>query len=201
MKQLWGEENYHTEFDDMLKEKAVTKGTKIMNVLEVLREPSVYPQLCTMLLLLLSLQLCGLSAVEYSWYPYLHPLLSAQSIRGFADEQLLLNNCERPTEWAAGRITYGLLWLKFAFLFFTPCLPCLVPSLFLFPLCHNVFLPCLSGWMILSTLLFFPFIYLFFSGLSNPFSPSPFNFSHLKQVMSPLLSPSTILLLLQWCQM
>ncbi|NXK93757.1 GTR9 protein, partial [Formicarius rufipectus] len=62
MKQLWGEENYHTEFDDLMKEKAITKGTKIMNVLEVLREPSVYPQLCTMLLLLLSLQLCGLSA-------------------------------------------------------------------------------------------------------------------------------------------
>ncbi|KAF1564017.1 UNVERIFIED_CONTAM: Solute carrier family 2, facilitated glucose transporter member 5, partial [Eudyptes pachyrhynchus] len=63
MKQLWGEGNYHTEFDDMMKEKAVTKGTKIMNVLEVLKEPSVYPQLSTMLLLLLSLQLCGLSAV------------------------------------------------------------------------------------------------------------------------------------------
>ncbi|KFQ28881.1 Solute carrier family 2, facilitated glucose transporter member 9, partial [Merops nubicus] len=60
MKQLWGEGNYHTEFDDMMKEKAVTKGTKIMNVLEVLKEPSVYPQLSTMLLLLLSLQLCGL---------------------------------------------------------------------------------------------------------------------------------------------
>ncbi|NXO28809.1 GTR9 protein, partial [Cisticola juncidis] len=64
MKQLWGEGNYQTEFDDLLKEKAITKGTKIMNVLEVLRERSVYPQLCTMLLLLLSLQLCGLSAVE-----------------------------------------------------------------------------------------------------------------------------------------
>ncbi|NXU28873.1 GTR9 protein, partial [Thalassarche chlororhynchos] len=64
MKQLWGEGNYHTEFDDMMKEKAVTKGTKIMNVLEVLKEPSVYPQLSTMLLLLLSLQLCGLSAVD-----------------------------------------------------------------------------------------------------------------------------------------
>ncbi|NXR25434.1 GTR5 protein, partial [Cinclus mexicanus] len=63
MKQLWGEGNYHTEFDDLMKEKAMTKGTKIMNVLEVLREPSVYPQLCTMLLLLLSVQLCGLSAV------------------------------------------------------------------------------------------------------------------------------------------
>ncbi|NXY68773.1 GTR9 protein, partial [Glareola pratincola] len=62
MKQLWGEGNYHTEFDDMMKEKAVTKGTKIMNVLEVLKEPSVYPQLSTMLLLLLSLQFCGLSA-------------------------------------------------------------------------------------------------------------------------------------------
>lgn len=69
MKQLWGEENCRTEFDDMVKEKAVTKGTKIMNVLEMLKEPSVHPQLCTMLLLLLSLQLCGLSAVEYSLYP------------------------------------------------------------------------------------------------------------------------------------
>ncbi|NWR75973.1 GTR9 protein, partial [Centropus unirufus] len=62
MKQLWGEGNYHTEFDDMMKEKSLTKSTKIMNVLEVLKEPSVYPQLGTMLLLLLSLQLCGLSA-------------------------------------------------------------------------------------------------------------------------------------------
>ncbi|NXO94929.1 GTR9 protein, partial [Certhia brachydactyla] len=64
MKQLWGEGNYHTEFDDLMKEKAITKGTKIMNVLEVLRERSVYPQLCTMLLLLLSLQLCGLKIFE-----------------------------------------------------------------------------------------------------------------------------------------
>ncbi|KGL99835.1 Solute carrier family 2, facilitated glucose transporter member 9, partial [Charadrius vociferus] len=64
MKQLWGEGNYHTEFDDMMKEKAVTKGTKIMNVLEVLKEPSVYPQLGTMLLLLLSLQLCGLKIFQ-----------------------------------------------------------------------------------------------------------------------------------------
>ncbi|NXO66234.1 GTR5 protein, partial [Phainopepla nitens] len=63
MKQLWGEENYQIEFDDLMKEKAMTKGTKIMNVLEVLRERSVYPQLCAMLLLLLSLQLCGLNAV------------------------------------------------------------------------------------------------------------------------------------------
>ncbi|NXJ00368.1 GTR9 protein, partial [Psophia crepitans] len=64
MKQLWGEGNYHAEFDDMMKEKAVTKGTKIMNVLEVLKEPSVYPQLSTMLLLLLSLQLCGLKIFQ-----------------------------------------------------------------------------------------------------------------------------------------
>ncbi|NXP92004.1 GTR9 protein, partial [Passerina amoena] len=64
MKQLWGEGNYHPEFDDLMKEKAITKGTKIMNVLEVLREGSVHPQLCTMLLLLLSLQLCGLKIFE-----------------------------------------------------------------------------------------------------------------------------------------
>ncbi|XP_027517402.1 solute carrier family 2, facilitated glucose transporter member 11-like isoform X2 [Corapipo altera] len=35
MKQLWGEGNYHTEFEDLMKEKAITKGTKIMNVLEI----------------------------------------------------------------------------------------------------------------------------------------------------------------------
>ncbi|NXH85308.1 GTR9 protein, partial [Edolisoma coerulescens] len=73
MKQLWGEGNYQTEFDDLMKEKAITKGIKIMNVLEVLRERSVYPQLCTMLLLLLSLQLCGLSAtanLQESIIPY-----------------------------------------------------------------------------------------------------------------------------------
>ncbi|KFV66917.1 Solute carrier family 2, facilitated glucose transporter member 9, partial [Dryobates pubescens] len=64
MKQLWGEANYHAEFDDLMKEKATKKGTKIMNVLEVLREPSVYPQLITVLLLLLSLQLCGLKIFQ-----------------------------------------------------------------------------------------------------------------------------------------
>ncbi|NXP71519.1 GTR9 protein, partial [Ramphastos sulfuratus] len=73
MKQLWGERNYQAEFDDLLKEKATTKGTKIMTVLEVLRERSVYPQLGTMLMLLLSLQLCGLSAtanLQESIIPY-----------------------------------------------------------------------------------------------------------------------------------
>lgn len=76
MKQLWGEGNYLTEFDDMMKEKAITKGTKIMNILEMLKESSVYPQLGTMLLILLSLQLCGLSAVEYTLFPCLDLLLS-----------------------------------------------------------------------------------------------------------------------------
>ncbi|XP_030356184.1 solute carrier family 2, facilitated glucose transporter member 5-like isoform X4 [Strigops habroptila] len=75
MKQLWGEENYLTEFDDMMKEKAITKGTKIMNVLEMLKEPSVYPQLSTMLLILLSLQLCGLSADQFLWMRYCSVIL------------------------------------------------------------------------------------------------------------------------------
>ncbi|NWS39113.1 GTR9 protein, partial [Probosciger aterrimus] len=64
MKQLWGEGNYLTEFDDIMKEKAITKGTKIMNVLEMLKESSVYPQLGTMLLILLSLQLCGMKIFQ-----------------------------------------------------------------------------------------------------------------------------------------
>ncbi|NXY86603.1 GTR5 protein, partial [Alcedo cyanopectus] len=74
MKQLWGERNYHTEFADMMKEKAVTKGTKILSVPEVLKEPSVSRQLSTLLLLLLSLQLCGLSAtanLQENMIPYI----------------------------------------------------------------------------------------------------------------------------------
>ncbi|KGL79182.1 Solute carrier family 2, facilitated glucose transporter member 9, partial [Tinamus guttatus] len=70
MKQLWGEGNYHSEFDDMLKERAATKGTKIMNVLEVLKDPSVRQQLSILLLLLLSIQLCGLTNLQESIIPY-----------------------------------------------------------------------------------------------------------------------------------
>ncbi|NXH38755.1 GTR9 protein, partial [Dicaeum eximium] len=69
MKQLWGEGNYQTEFDDLMKEKAITKGTKIMSVLEVLRERSVYPQLFVLLVLMLSLQLCGLNIFETANLP------------------------------------------------------------------------------------------------------------------------------------
>lgn len=89
MKQLWGEGNYLTEFDDMMKEKAITKGTKIMNILEMLKESSVYPQLGTMLLILLSLQLCGLSAVEYTLFPCLDLLLSNWSNTILASHFLL----------------------------------------------------------------------------------------------------------------
>uniref|UniRef100_A0A8C4WN51 Major facilitator superfamily (MFS) profile domain-containing protein n=1 Tax=Gopherus evgoodei TaxID=1825980 RepID=A0A8C4WN51_9SAUR len=69
MKQLWGEGDHQAEFDDMMKEKAAMKSIKTMSVLEVMKEPALRRQLCIMHLLMMSIQLCGLNAVEYSSIP------------------------------------------------------------------------------------------------------------------------------------
>uniref|UniRef100_A0A8C8RXF3 Major facilitator superfamily (MFS) profile domain-containing protein n=1 Tax=Pelusios castaneus TaxID=367368 RepID=A0A8C8RXF3_9SAUR len=65
MKQLWGEGDHQAEIDDMMKEKAAMKSIKTMSVLEVIKEPAVRWQLCILIILVMSLQFSGLSAVEY----------------------------------------------------------------------------------------------------------------------------------------
>ncbi|NXU44122.1 GTR9 protein, partial [Drymodes brunneopygia] len=112
MKQLWGEENYHTEFDDLMKEKAMTKGTKIMNVLEVLKERSVYPQLCTMILLLLSLQLCGLSAtanLQESIIPYVSLGVSISELISIIFCSSIIDRFGRRTLLCGGYLLMALI--------------------------------------------------------------------------------------------
>ncbi|XP_065273970.1 solute carrier family 2, facilitated glucose transporter member 11-like [Emys orbicularis] len=65
MKQLWGEGDHQAEFDDMMKEKAAMKSIKTMTVLEVMKEPALRWQLCIIILLMMSIQLCGLNAIYF----------------------------------------------------------------------------------------------------------------------------------------
>ncbi|NWY97415.1 GTR9 protein, partial [Loxia curvirostra] len=114
MKQLWGERNYQTEFDDLMKEKTITKGTKIMNVLEVLREGSVHPQLCTMLFLLLSLQLCGLKIFETanlqeSIIPYVSLGVSFSELISIIFCSSIIDRCGRRVLLCGGYLLMALI--------------------------------------------------------------------------------------------
>lgn len=64
MKDLWGEGHHQAEMDDMMKQKAAMRNSKILSVLEVMKDKSLRPSLCIVFLLTSSMQWCGLSAVE-----------------------------------------------------------------------------------------------------------------------------------------
>lgn len=64
MRQLWGEGHHQTDIDDIMKEKATMKNTKILSVLELMREPATRWQLYMIAVLSATIQLCGINAVE-----------------------------------------------------------------------------------------------------------------------------------------
>ncbi|NWT53589.1 GTR5 protein, partial [Erythrocercus mccallii] len=63
IRQLWGEGQHQAEIDDIMKEKATMKNTKILSVLELVKEPAFRWQLYTIVILTATLQLCGINAV------------------------------------------------------------------------------------------------------------------------------------------
>ncbi|KAM4808094.1 solute carrier family 2, facilitated glucose transporter member 9-like [Rhinophrynus dorsalis] len=65
MEQFWGEGDYQTELDDMLKEQEVSKKTRNMSILELVRDPSMRWQLYTVICCSLTLQLSGINAIYY----------------------------------------------------------------------------------------------------------------------------------------
>ncbi|XP_062999964.1 solute carrier family 2, facilitated glucose transporter member 11-like [Elgaria multicarinata webbii] len=65
MKDLWGEGHYQVEMEDMMKEKVATRNAKTLTVLEVMREPLLRWPLYITILLIMSIQLCGLSAIYF----------------------------------------------------------------------------------------------------------------------------------------
>ncbi|KFW85706.1 Solute carrier family 2, facilitated glucose transporter member 5, partial [Manacus vitellinus] len=63
IRQLWGEGHHQAEIDDIMKEKATMKNTKILSVLELLKEPAFRWQLYMTIILTATVQLCGINAV------------------------------------------------------------------------------------------------------------------------------------------
>lgn len=64
IRQLWGEGQHQAEIDDIMKEKATMKNTKILSVLELVKEPAFRWQLYMIVILTATIQLCGINAVE-----------------------------------------------------------------------------------------------------------------------------------------
>ncbi|NWJ09933.1 GTR9 protein, partial [Crypturellus undulatus] len=63
IRQLWGEGCHQAEIEDIMKEKATMKNTKILSVLELLKEPSLRWQLYMLATVTATIQLCGITAV------------------------------------------------------------------------------------------------------------------------------------------
>ncbi|NWI70474.1 GTR5 protein, partial [Todus mexicanus] len=63
IRQLWGEGHHQADIDDIMKEKATMKNTKILSVLELMKEPAFRWQLYMILILTTTVQLCGINAV------------------------------------------------------------------------------------------------------------------------------------------
>ncbi|NWX00544.1 GTR5 protein, partial [Caloenas nicobarica] len=63
IRQLWGEGHHQAEIDDIMREKATMKNTKILSVLEIMKEPAFRWQLYMIVTLTATVQLCGINAV------------------------------------------------------------------------------------------------------------------------------------------
>ncbi|NXC62334.1 GTR5 protein, partial [Aleadryas rufinucha] len=63
IRQLWGEGQHQAEIDDIMREKATMKNTKILSVLELVKEPAFRWQLYMIVILTATIQLCGINAV------------------------------------------------------------------------------------------------------------------------------------------
>lgn len=69
IRKLWGDGDYQAEIDDIMKEKGAVASTKTLRVLEVIKERSLRWQLYVLMIVMTTLQLCGINAVECSLYP------------------------------------------------------------------------------------------------------------------------------------
>ncbi|KAM6297794.1 solute carrier family 2, facilitated glucose transporter member 11-like [Aegotheles albertisi] len=65
IRQLWGEGHHQAEIDDIMKEKATMKNTKILSVLELMKEPAFRWQLYMIVILTATIQLSGINAIYF----------------------------------------------------------------------------------------------------------------------------------------
>uniref|UniRef100_A0A8C3MGC8 Solute carrier family 2, facilitated glucose transporter member 5 n=1 Tax=Geospiza parvula TaxID=87175 RepID=A0A8C3MGC8_GEOPR len=65
IRQLWGEGQHQAEIDDIMKEKATMENTKILSVLELVKEPAFRWQLYMIVTLTTTIQLSGINAIYF----------------------------------------------------------------------------------------------------------------------------------------
>ncbi|XP_061459284.1 uncharacterized protein LOC133373488 [Rhineura floridana] len=65
LKYLWGDAPCQAELEDMMKQKAAARGSKSLGVLELMKEQSLRWPLGIAILLIATLNLCGLSAIYF----------------------------------------------------------------------------------------------------------------------------------------
>ncbi|XP_061322002.1 solute carrier family 2, facilitated glucose transporter member 11-like isoform X2 [Pezoporus flaviventris] len=62
IRKLWGEGDHQAEIDDIMKEKVAMTSTKTLRVLELIKERSLRWQLYILIIVMTTLQLCGINA-------------------------------------------------------------------------------------------------------------------------------------------
>ncbi|KAG8455877.1 hypothetical protein GDO86_001898 [Hymenochirus boettgeri] len=62
---LWGKRDHQAAIDEMLKEKAAQSGTQRVTALQLLQDPSERCQIYTLIVLAISIQLCGINAIFF----------------------------------------------------------------------------------------------------------------------------------------
>ncbi|XP_058672542.1 solute carrier family 2, facilitated glucose transporter member 11-like [Ammospiza nelsoni] len=72
IRKLWGEGDHQAEIDDIMKEKGAVASTKTLRVLEVLKERSLRWQLYILLIVMTTLQLCGINAIYFYSFEVFH---------------------------------------------------------------------------------------------------------------------------------
>ncbi|KFQ43189.1 Solute carrier family 2, facilitated glucose transporter member 7, partial [Nestor notabilis] len=76
IRKLWGEGDHQAEIDDIMKEKVAMTSMKTLRVLELIKEQSLRWQLYILIIVMTTLQLCGINAVESKFEEYLIPYMS-----------------------------------------------------------------------------------------------------------------------------
>nr|XP_031362129.1 solute carrier family 2, facilitated glucose transporter member 11-like [Lonchura striata domestica] len=72
IRKLWGDGDYQAEIDDIMKEKGAAASTKTLRVLEVLKERSLRWQLYVLMIVMTTLQLCGINAIYFYSFEVFH---------------------------------------------------------------------------------------------------------------------------------
>ncbi|XP_025030934.1 solute carrier family 2, facilitated glucose transporter member 11-like isoform X2 [Python bivittatus] len=180
MKDLWGEGHQQTEIEDMLKEMALP-GSKNLSIWEVVKQPSLRWPLLIVILLIMGLQLSGLSAIYFYAFEVFRTARLEEAIIPYVTlgiglcEFVSVILCSFIIDHLGRRI---LLWGGFGMMALTLALLILTLSL-----------QDQSPWISYSSIALI-FLFIIFYGIG----PSGAIFSVMVEIFSPAARPSALAL-------